>query len=314
MRSALVLAVTCALAATVLAEPTSAPLSPAQQKRADELFEQGRDLMNKKDPAGACKKFDEAILLDPLAAGTMLNLGLCNEQLGKYKTALYWFRKAQRRATETNPPLPDHERAAKQHTADLVNKVATVKLAFPSGEPDGMRVKVDGEEIPRVDFDQVEVDPGHHVLSAGAPGKKIVRQDFDVQGHGGETLPLAFVDGDNTIIIDRGKPRRRNGMIVGIAGAGALVTAGIVIGVETREYNNAKDGARMGNASDLDTTKHAASVVRWVGTPLVVGGIAAIAVGSYLYFGAPAQERIDQTVFAPTIGRDHLGFAISGSF
>ena len=304
----------CALATSALAEPRTAPLSPEQQKRADELFEQGRDLMNKKDPAGACKKFDQALLLDPLAAGTMLNLGLCNEQLGKYKTALYWFRKAQRRATETNPPLPDHERAAKEHTADLVNKVATVKIAFPSGEPDGTLVKIDGEEIRREDYDQIEVDPGHHVLAAGAPGKKIIRQDFDVEGHGGQTLPLVFVDGDNAILLDRGRTRRRNGMIVGIAGGVALVTAGIVIGIEMREYNNAKDGARMGNASDLDTTRHAATVVRWVGTPLVLCGVAAVALGSYLYFGAPAKERIDQTVFAPVIGPDHLGFAFSGSF
>ena len=103
-----------------------------KQKRADELFEQGRKLLNAEpsDPAGACAKFNEAIKLDPDAPGTMLNLGLCNEKLHKYQTALYWFRKAQARAAETKPPLPDYENAAKEHTFDLAGKVATIKIAF----------------------------------------------------------------------------------------------------------------------------------------------------------------------------------------
>src|SRR5262245_40088011 len=74
--------------------------------KATELFEAGRQLMANHDPAGACVKFAESIRIEPLAAGTMLNLGLCHQLLGRYKTALYWFRKAQIRASETDPPLP----------------------------------------------------------------------------------------------------------------------------------------------------------------------------------------------------------------
>ena len=49
----------------------------------------------------------------------MLNLGLCNQKLSKYRLALYWFRKAQARAHETN--LPEYEQAAGQRTRDLAN-------------------------------------------------------------------------------------------------------------------------------------------------------------------------------------------------
>src|SRR6478736_4072635 len=97
------------------AQPIAAPGS--QQEKADALFEEGRKLLGENDATGACEKFNQAIQLDPTAAGTMLNLGLCNQNLGKFKTALYWFRKAQARATETN--LPDHEKAARLHTTEL---------------------------------------------------------------------------------------------------------------------------------------------------------------------------------------------------
>src|SRR5687768_14215385 len=107
----------------------SALADDGTRKRADELFEQGRKELNEAGTnpaknAAACEKFDEAIKLDPEAPGTMLNLGLCNEKLEKYKTALYWFRKAQARASETG--LPEYEEAAKEHTGDLAKKVATI--------------------------------------------------------------------------------------------------------------------------------------------------------------------------------------------
>src|SRR5882724_8619438 len=82
----------------------------ADQKRADALFAEGRKLIDAHDDVGACEKFNEAIKLDPDAAGTMLNLGLCNEHLKKFASALYWFRKAQARAHETQ--LPEYETAA----------------------------------------------------------------------------------------------------------------------------------------------------------------------------------------------------------
>ena len=155
----------------------SAAADDGKQKRADELFEQGRKALadagdDKTKIATACEKFDEAIKLDPEAPGTMLNLGLCNEKLDKYKTALYWFRKAQARASETK--LLDYENAAKEHTVALALKVATIKIAFQGGSaPDGTKVKIDNDEIAPADYLHAEVDPGHHTLVAGAPGRKI---------------------------------------------------------------------------------------------------------------------------------------------
>src|SRR5450432_714119 len=175
------------------ADPTAA------QEKSKALFEDGRKLIEAHDDAGACAKFNEAIKLDPDAAGTMLNLGLCNQNLKKYRLALFWFRKAQARAHETN--LPEYEAAAGTRTKDLVALVATIQI---DASPADTRVKLDGEEISAADYLHVEIDEGHHVLDASSPGHKASHQEFDVQGKGGQTVSVHLEVGDDSIIIDHG--------------------------------------------------------------------------------------------------------------
>ncbi len=311
----LCLVVSCALAGTAAAD--------GKQKRADELFEQGRKLLNAEpsDPAGACEKFNEAIKIDPDAPGTMLNLGLCNEKLQKYRTALYWFRKAQARAAEAKPPLPSYEAAAKEHTYELAGKVATIKIAFAEPPPADVRVKLDGEDIKADELAKTEVDPGSHTLVAGAPGKKIFTQDFTVEGRGGQTLTISFVEGDNTIVIDRGAGRRKAAVLLAVGGGVLWATSGGVSLWAKGKYDNyATDGmpdpVKCGCDEDTATTKanHYQTIARWVATPIFAAGALAIAGGIALYVTAPDKERIDRTVFAPVVGPDQIGFAVSGGF
>jgi hypothetical protein len=292
------------------------------QKRADALFEEGRKLLNAGNPAGACAKFNEAIKLEPEAPGTMLNLGLCNEQLNKYRTALYWFRKAQARAFETG--LPDYEEAAKQHTVDLAGKVATIKLEFASPAPEGTRVRIDGQEISPAEYLAVEVDPGPHTLVAGAPGHKIFSQDFNVEGRGGQTLTIELVEGDNSVVVDRGSGRRKAGVAT-VVGGGALMSASLVLTlIAKNEYKKcANNGVLEDDLSKCagDTVQAAAEYAnkqrdraRYIYTPMFAAGAVAVAIGAVLYVSAPAKERLDRTVFSPVLGPDQVGFAISGGF
>lgn len=307
-------------------------------KEADMLFEQGRKKLEEADAlfaqakketnpqlaadkkveaekkaTEACEKFGDAIKLDPTAAGTMLNLGLCNEKLTKFKTALYWFRKAQFRATETK--LPDHEKAAREHTTDLATKVATVTIAFSEPPPPNAKVKIDGEEIKPDDYGHAEVDPGSHVLDAGAPGKKIVHEEFTVEGKGGQTMTIAFVAGENSIIVDRGRGRRRTALYLAIGGGVLWGASAVVSGWAKSKYNSANAIFVITQSpEDASKVNHYKDIARYYGTGLFVAGAVAIGVGAMLYFTAPQRERVDQTVFVPTIGPDQLGFAASGSF
>jgi hypothetical protein len=303
-----------------------------KQKEADALFEEGRKLLSAEppDPQGACTKFNEAIKLDPEAPGTMLNLGLCNEKLSRFKTALYWFRKAQARAAETN--LPDYERAAKEHTVDLASKVATIKIAFSTPPTADTKVRIDDDEVKPDEYLHAEVDPGHHTLVVGAPGKKIVQQEFDVEGRGGQTLNVALVEGDNTIVIDRGAGRKKAAFGLAIGG-GVLWAGEVVLNFWAKsQYNKYVDkngdlrtnvdctddgmGGKtcLGPQAVTDKANHYQFISRWVATPIFAAGAIAIGGGILLYVTAPDKERIDRTVFVPQIGPDGIGFAASGHF
>ncbi|NVB80133.1 MAG: hypothetical protein HOV81_17195 [Kofleriaceae bacterium] len=318
MRHIGLVVVSCALAGTAVADEGG-----GKQKRADELFEQGRKLLNAAppDPAGACEKFNEAIKLDPDAPGTMLNLGLCNEKLQKYRTALYWFRKAQARAAEAKPPLPAYEAAAKEHTFDLAGKVATIRIAFATPPPADVRVKIDGDDVKADEYLKAEVDPGPHTLVAGAPGKKIYTEDFTVEGRGGQTITISFVEGNNTVVIDRGAGRRKAAVAIAIGG-GVLwgVAGGLSLWAKGKYDNYATNGmpdpVKCGcdELTATDKANHYQQIARWVATPIFGVGVLAVASGIALYVTAPEKERIDRTVFTPVVGPDQVGFAVSGGF
>ena len=94
------------------AQPPAARPSPAMV-----AFEEGRALLEAGKYEEACAKFTASITDDPDAPGTLLNLGLCNEKLGRTATALAWYRKAQFRSAEARKSAD--EDAAKQRTIEL---------------------------------------------------------------------------------------------------------------------------------------------------------------------------------------------------
>lgn len=296
------------MAATVRADPPAdAPVS--SQVRSSALFQDGRKLLEAGDMTGACGKFDQAIRLDPDAAGTMLNLGLCNENLGKYKTALYWFRKALARATETN--LPDSAQAARDHMTALAEKVPTIQVAFAKAVASA-KVTIDGQQINPEDYRRLEIDPGHHVLEATAPGKKLVHQPFDVVGMGGQTLTITMVDGDNSIVVDRGHGRRMAGLGFMIGGVALLGGSGVVALVASHEYD--RTASCKASQACVNKDNSARKLAMYGGNTLFFTGVAAAALGTYLYFAAAKPERIDRVVVAPQVGPTQLGLSLSGSF
>jgi hypothetical protein len=315
------------LVATLLVGLGTAQADPTSQKKADDLFAQGRKRIEAHDDIGACEKFNEAIKLDPDAAGTMLNLGLCNQNLKKYRLALYWFRKAQARAHETN--LPEYETAAGQRTKDLVELVATIKIELGTATPPDARIRIDGEEIAAADYLHVEIDSGHHTLDARAPHHIAKHEEFDVVGKGGQTVTVNLVEGDDSIVIDRGAGRRKVAVITAIGGGVLLASSGIVSIVARSRYNNCvKDGkadpslascmtALGANVTVAQATNYANDqqhLARWVATPLFAVGLIGVGVATALYVTAPTRERVDRTVFVPTVAADGVGFAAIGRF
>jgi tetratricopeptide (TPR) repeat protein len=273
------------------------------QQEADKLFAEGRELLTvKKDAKAACEKFEAAIKLDATATGTMLNLGLCYETLGKYATSIRWFRKAQAAAAEGS--LAEYKAAAEQHTVDIARKVPTVKFDVSVGDAE---VRVDGQRVEATDWGRAEVDPGHHEVVGSAHGKKKVVQALDIKETETKTMTITFSENAVPVYIDRGKGRRRGAIILGGVGIAALAFTGIYGKIEHDAYFD-----KNNSTAKQDDAK---TNLKYIGTGAFILGCGAITAGVILYLTAPGKEQIsDGTAFVPVIGNDQYGFAYSRGF
>jgi hypothetical protein len=268
------------------------------------LFQEGRALLEAGNAAEACSKFEESYKLEAAAAGTMLNLGLCNEQLGKLATALKWFRRAQNRAAENN--LTETEATAREKSAAVAARVATVKIEVSA--PAGRTVTLDGVKVDEVELGRIELDAGHYVLELVAPGAPSVRREIDVVDGKATTIPLATALPPPPVekkyeIVDLGAPQRRKSYLIGGAGAALIIGSGVIGLVGKRQYDDGE------SPKDWDRWQN---VVRYGGSSLFVIGAAAVTYAVILRRRAPGKER--REVVAPVISPGHVGFALARSF
>jgi len=140
---------------------TSVPLADTLYQRAKELMAAGRY-------AEACEDFAESNRIDPATGGTLLNLAVCHERLGRIATAVAEFEQA--RALARHYARPDREQLAEQHVALLRARISTLSLSVH--EPtEGEKLVLDGVTLARVAWTSLPIDPGDHTVSASAPGK-----------------------------------------------------------------------------------------------------------------------------------------------
>lgn len=292
------------------ATPAPAP-APAEQ-----LFVEGRALLES-SPAEACTKFEQSIALDPEAAGTLLNLGLCNERLGKTASALQWFRKAQFRAAETG--MADYEAVAKNSTFMLAVRVPVLRITVKAPGS----VFVDDKQVAAIDLGKIEVDPGVHVVELRGSTQPIRTEITVKDGDKRDVVleppppPLAPPPPPPPRVladIDRGAPRRRLAYITGAAGL-AMWGGSIAVSLVAR---NRHDGSEH-----PEDWRSAQQLARFGGTGLFLLGTAAITGAVFLYMHAPGVERVERTAVTPrsrslaatpVVGTDHLGAMVHGSF
>jgi hypothetical protein len=284
--------------ATPPAQP--APPAPAQPTTpATIAFQEGRELLDAGKYVEACAKFTTSITLDPDAEGTLLNLGLCNEKLGKTATALGWYRRAQFRSAEAQ--MNQYEVVAKEHAVVLAAKVPTLHIKTVRGAI----VTLDDRELSEIERARVEVDPGSHVLElkmrADAPASERERRTITIRDGEKQSLELRPPTKKRYVIVDPGVTQRRWAYVAAGTGGALYVASATVSLIGKRRYDATEHP---------ETYQYWRNVVRFGGTSLFVAGSAAIATGVYLFVKAPRAERI----IAPTIGNDQLGVAIAGSF
>lgn len=153
-------------APVALAQPT-----PETRAAAAALWEDAKRLMADGKFTEACPKLEESQRIDP-GAGTLYNLAVCYESLGRTASAWVGFRDVAGMASAAGSA--EREKAALGKAAALEPRLMKMKVTVqPAAASAGVEVKRDGAVMsPALWGTAVPLDPGKHKVSATAPGKE----------------------------------------------------------------------------------------------------------------------------------------------
>jgi tetratricopeptide (TPR) repeat protein len=135
---------------------------------AENLFEEGRALMQQQRYAEACTKFEASQGMDA-GIGTLLHLADCYEKLGRTASAWATFKEAasmsRLRAQE------EREHIALTRAAALEQRLSRLTIRVPeANRVEGLEIRIEGNQIPRASWDSpIPVDPGSLAVQASAP-------------------------------------------------------------------------------------------------------------------------------------------------
>jgi hypothetical protein len=150
--------------------PVHAQPEAVQKAVAEALFREGRHLMSRRRFDEACPKFAESQRLDP-APGTLLNLGLCHEKVGKLASA--WVELHEALALARRDGHARRVTIASEHLAVIEPRVPRIVLELaPELAAASIEVLVDDVVVGSAMLSELPLDPGEHRLEVRAPGKR----------------------------------------------------------------------------------------------------------------------------------------------
>lgn len=142
---------------------------------AKDLFTRARDLRGHGDCASALPLFQRAYELYPSGLGSLRNVAVCQEALGRFTSARDAWLALKRALMATNDPKysgwnEDADHAVARLVPRVSKLTADLSVVAPGGSPvssDGVDVTVDGEPLApdRIGV-EVERDPGTYVVRA----------------------------------------------------------------------------------------------------------------------------------------------------
>jgi hypothetical protein len=167
LRRALLVAASLA----ILAAARPARAQSANEKAAEKAYDEGMKLLDRGKIAEACPKLEESQRLDP-AMGTQFRLAECWEKLGRTASAWSLFRDVMSQAQAAG--RDDRAALSSARAAALEPRLTRLLIVVaPSAKTPGLIVRRDGAVVDETQWGRgVAVDPGPHVISASAPGKR----------------------------------------------------------------------------------------------------------------------------------------------
>jgi hypothetical protein len=336
------------LAAAAVLAPRAA-LAQEDAAIAEQLFRDGRALMQEGKIDEACEKFASSQRLAP-AVGTKLNLAICREKQGKTATAWSLFADVEAVAQRNGDAA--RARIAHDHEAALTGQLKKVVIEVPSPPP-GMVVKLDGTPLPVGALGtEIPLDPGDHDVTVTAPGKKTweeaklnlgpsattvhVRVELQDEAPPAPAQPVAAPptamnatpaaepaapSGPDVAEAPAAPPRTNTkliaGLVVGGAGVVALGVAGYY-GLTAIGRKNDENNYPVGSQDRLTVYDQAKTAQTW-GFVFGGAGVAALGVGLYLVLTSHAQPDTATTTttgwrVVPALGPSLSGASLQATF
>lgn len=309
---------------TVVATPAARADQQAAEDhaKADVVFEEAQKLKQAGKGEEACKKYDEALRYNRNAVGTLLNVGKCNEDAGKFATAVKHYTQARDLAREHS--LNVHRTAAEERLAATAPRVPRLAIAFTE-RATNMKLVIDDEVYPTdvESTNELRLDPGPRHVVVTAPGR--VPFETTVTLVEGKQQAVAIPKLGYPVTVK--KARRTLGKVLTFSGLGLLVT-GVAVGyVANRDYERevgppgsgkpciqeTPDSTPLCNPAGYQATGNARQLGT-VGTVVGSAGLVAVGVGVVLWLTAPKEHEDRNVAIVPTVTPESAGVAAIGRF
>ena len=296
-------------------------LADTDIEQADKLFAEGLAL-RETNLQQSCDKFSQSLKLNPQAIGTLMNVALCDEKLGRIASAVDRFSEARDRAKEGN--LPEYLTEAQSHIDKLTPDLpfVIIKLAVP---PDTTtRILINDRVLAndRVQKgDKLPVDPGELHIVVSAKDRLPYEGTVLINKKETKTIDVPELKKGVTTV----KSSRRTIGIITTAAGGAILATAVVIGLVAnsrydKQFQGNDPGRCMGDPIICDPDHHTkaenARTLATIGT--YVGGvvISAVAVGAVVWFTAPKDKDLKERKLSvlPSVTPESAGITAFGRF
>jgi hypothetical protein len=313
--------------------------------KAEQLFREGRALLDAKKYDEACAKLAESQRLEP-GAGTLLALALCHEGQGKPATASAELKEASELGRKNG--RNDLAAAADKRAQALEASVPHLVVHLPEKGGATYDVKCDGEPIGEDELDSpLAMDPGEHRIEVSAEGKASRSYVVRISGPGTTEIVVDRLEDAARPAPKEAAPARRPDAeapppdVTPESRGGAQRTVGLVlvgagvVGLGVGAYFGGRALSQSSEASRLcpkanekctgageDANQRSRNSFRAAVISLAAG-TGLLTIGAIVYFLAPSgpaaqavlRDAKGRTAYlVPTIGPDGGSLGLAGTF
>jgi len=295
----------------------------AQPSDSMQLFTEGSAMMEQGQFAEALPLLERAQKAQP-GIGTMFNIAICHQKLGRLGTAYRKFREVEQLARASG----------KQARADAAHeKLAEIKARVPAfaiatSDPDEVTVRVDGDALRKDEWSFYPIDPGEHRIEAIAAAKKPWTATFPTPAEGKVepiTIPVLDVAKDTKVITvtkETTSGRRTLGFILGGVGLAGVVTASVtgILLISDHATTNEKCPNKVCRNPDGTVNEEGKDAVDrgriLLPVNAIAWGVAAVGLGAGAFFLLTSGKKSEpaKTAFVPYADVTSGGASLVGSF